>query len=356
MRREIAEKEGENPKVYQDKERSMKNKIVTLAAGNGASENNVLIETVFYKHFKNDILLQAGDSALLPQMSKIAFSTDSYTISPLFFRGGDIGKLSICGTCNDLAMMGARPKYLSASFIIEEGFELEKLEQIAESMAQECQKNDVLIVTGDTKVVGKGYADGVYINTSGIGELVYEGLGAEKIDEGLAILVSNSIGKHGASIFAQREGINLVSKLSSDCASLFPLLQGIFASGIQITALRDATRGGLAAVLNEWAKASKKCIHIEEKAVPICDEVQGICEFLGLEAYSLANEGTFVMALPKEDAQRALELLRAHPLGMEAQIIGHVDCEYCGKVVLHSGYGTRRFLDMPSGEILPRIC
>lgn len=334
----------------------MKFEKISLACGNGASENNALIEGIFYKHFKNEILEQSNDASVFEAKGKLAFSTDSFTISPLFFNGGDIGKLSICGTCNDLVMMGAKPKYLSASFIIEEGFEVSKLEEIAISMAKECEKNGVKIITGDTKVVAKGQADGVYINTAGIGEVIYEGISASSLSEGDIIIVSNSIGKHGASIFAQREGIELVSDLVSDCASLWQVLRGVFESGVKIKALRDATRGGLSAVLNEWVKASKVCIQLQEENIPISSEVQGICEFLGLEAYALANEGTFVLAVPESEAERVLELLRANPLSAEAQIIGKVDKEYGGKVVLCSSYGTKRFLDMPSGEILPRIC
>lgn len=334
----------------------MKFEKISLACGNGASENNALIEGIFYKHFKNEILEQSNDASVFEAKGKLAFSTDSFTISPLFFNGGDIGKLSICGTCNDLVMMGAKPKYLSASFIIEEGFEVKDLEKIAVSMAKECEKNGVKIITGDTKVVAKGQADGVYINTAGIGEVIYEGISASSLSEGDIIIVSNSIGKHGASIFAQREGIELVSDLASDCASLWQVLKGVFESGVKIKALRDATRGGLSAVLNEWVKASKVCIQLQEENIPISSEVQGICEFLGLEAYALANEGTFVLAVPESEAERVLELLRANPLSAEAQIIGKVDKEYEGKVVLCSSYGTKRFLDMPSGEILPRIC
>lgn len=334
----------------------MKFEKISLACGNGASENNALIEGIFYKHFKNEILEQSNDASVFEAKGKLAFSTDSFTISPLFFNGGDIGKLSICGTCNDLVMMGAKPKYLSASFIIEEGFEVKDLEKIAISMAKECEKNGVKIITGDTKVVAKGQADGVYINTAGIGEVIYEGISASSLSEGDIIIVSNSIGKHGASIFAQREGIELVSDLASDCASLWQVLKGVFESGVKIKALRDATRGGLSAVLNEWVKASKVCIQLQEENIPISSEVQGICEFLGLEAYALANEGTFVLAVPESEAERVLELLRANPLSAEAQIIGKVDKEYEGKVVLCSSYGTKRFLDMPSGEILPRIC
>lgn len=329
---------------------------ITLACGNGASENNALIERIFYKHFKNEILEQSNDASVFQAQGKLAFSTDSFTISPLFFNGGDIGKLSICGTCNDLVMMGAKPKYLSASFIIEEGFDVQKLDLIALSMAKECEKNSVKIITGDTKVVARGQADGVYINTAGIGEIIYEGISASNLTCGDVIIVSNSIGKHGASIFAQREGIDLVSNLQSDCASLWQVLEEAFKSGMKIKALRDATRGGLSAVLNEWVKASKVCIELEEERVPISTEVQGICEFLGLEAYALANEGTFVMAIPESESLRMLELLHRNPLSSQAQIIGKVTQDYEGKVVLHSSYGTKRFLDMPSGEILPRIC
>lgn len=334
----------------------MKLEKISLACGNGASENNALIEGIFYKHFRNEILEQSNDAAIFQSNGKLAFSTDSFTISPLFFNGGDIGKLSICGTCNDLVMMGAKPKYLSASFIIEEGFEIEKLEKIALSMANECKKNDVKIITGDTKVVARGQADGVYINTTGIGEVVYEGICSSNLSEGDVIIVSNSIGKHGASIFAQREGIELVSSLDSDCASLWQVLENVFKSGVKIKALRDATRGGISAVLNEWVKSSQVCIQIQEESIPISSEVQGICEFLGLEAYALANEGTFVVAVAQDDAERIIDLLHQNPLSSEAKIIGKVDREHIGKVVLCTSYGTKRFLDMPSGEILPRIC
>lgn len=331
-------------------------KYISLACGNGASENNKIISDIFYKHFHNEILSQAEDAAVFEGIGKLAFSTDSFTISPLFFQGGDIGKLSICGTCNDLVMMGARPKYLSASFIIEEGFERSKLEEIAISMAKECQKNGAKIITGDTKVVGKGSADGVYINTAGVGEIIYEGLSSKNLKEGDVIIVSNFIGNHGASIFAQREGICLQTALQSDCASLWQVCERLFISEVKIKAMRDATRGGLSATLNEWAISSQVGIFLQEESIPISEEVSGICEFLGLEAYALANEGTFVIAADNSDAHKIVEILHSHPLGKNAKIIGEVKNKYAQKVVLQSSYGTKRFLDMPSGEILPRIC
>ncbi|HHD74804.1 MAG TPA: hydrogenase expression/formation protein HypE [Nitratifractor sp.] len=330
-------------------------KNITLAHGNGGQENNELIEKIFYKYFKNDILEKSEDSALLNiESSQITFSTDSFTVSPLFFPGGDIGKLSICGTCNDLAMMGAKPKYLTCSFMIEEGMSLRELEKIVRSMKKELEINEAKIVSGDTKVVPKGSVDKLFINTSGIGEVLYSGISAHNLVEDMAIVVSRDIGAHGAVIFASREGISLDSNLTTDSASLYPQVKALFDANLEIKALRDATRGGVAAVLNEWAKASNICIEIEEEAVPVRHEVKGICELLGFEALNLANEGTFVLALPKEQAEQALEVLKkSNP---NAQIIGKVTNQYPQKVILNSSWGTKRFLDMPSGELLPRIC
>jgi len=274
-------------------------KNITLAMGNGGAENNTLITEVFYKAFKNDILSQSEDAAVLDTSSKIAMTTDSFTVSPLFFAGGDIGKLSICGTCNDLAMMGAKPKYLTCSVIIEEGFSTRELEKIVRSMKKELAINDAIIVSGDTKVVPKGSVDKIFINTTGVGEVVYSGISSHNLKEGMSILVSRDIGAHGATIFAAREGIGFETTLQTDCASLYPQVKALIDSGIEIVALRDATRGGVAAVLNEWAKASDVCIEVDEASIPIQEAVQGICELLGFEALSLANEGTFVLAVAK---------------------------------------------------------
>ena len=284
-------------------------KTITLAHGNGGAENNELITKVFYKAFKNDILSKSEDAAVI-QNGTLAFSTDSFTVSPLFFNGANIGKLAVCGTCNDLAMMGAKPKYLTCSVIIEEGFEIRELEKIVKSMKEELEVNGAIIVSGDTKVVPKGAVDKIFINTTGIGEILYKGISSNNITENDLILVSRDIGAHGATIFAAREGMDLETSLKSDCASLYPQVKALIDSGIKITALRDATRGGVSAVLNEWAKQSDICIEIEEEKIPICDEVKGICEILGFEAMSLANEGTFVLAIPNEDALKALEVLQ----------------------------------------------
>jgi len=329
------------------------NKNITLAHGNGGQENSELISKIFYKYFKNDILQKSEDSAVIED-GKLAFSTDSFTVSPLFFSGGDIGKLSICGTCNDLAMMGARPKYLTCSVIIEEGFPTRELEKIVRSMKKELEINGAIVVSGDTKVVPKGAVDKLFINTTGIGEIEYKGISASNLKDGMSILVSRDIGSHGATIFSAREGIELESNLKTDCASLYPQVKALIDSKIEIVAMRDATRGGVSAVLNEWAKTSNVCIEIQEEKIPIQESVQGICEMLGFEAMDLANEGTFVLAVPKSNEVRALEVLKQ--THSSAEIIGSVSMEYQGKVILKSSWGTKRFLDLPNGELLPRIC
>lgn len=251
-------------------------------------------------------------------------------------------------------MMGAKPKYLTCSVIIEEGFELQVLETIVESMKKELEINDAIVVSGDTKVVSKGSVDKLFINTTGIGVIESPGISASGLKEGMCILVSRDIGAHGAVIFAAREGITLQSNLETDCDSLYPQVKALIDADVRIVALRDATRGGVAAVLNEWAKSSNVCIEIEEEKIPVRDEVKGICEILGFEAYNLANEGTFVLAVHKEDEFKALEILRKSHTN--AEVIGKVTSAYEQKVLLNSAWGTQRFLDLPSGELLPRIC
>ena len=331
------------------------NKQITLAMGNGGEENNELISKIFYKAFKNEILEKSEDAAVI-HGGELAFSTDSFTVSPLFFPGGDIGKLAICGTCNDLAMMGAKPKYLTCSVIIEEGFATRELEKIVRSMKQELDNNGAIVVSGDTKVVPRGSLDKIFINTTGIGEIQKKGISSNNISKDDVILVSRDLGCHGAAIFAAREGIELSSSLKSDCASLTHQVQALIKADVNITALRDATRGGVSAVLNEWAKQSKICIEVEEENIPISEEVYGICEILGFEALNLANEGTFVLAIKKEDEQKALEVLQTFENSSNAVKIANITNEYIGKVILLSSYGTKRFLDTPTGELLPRIC
>ena len=330
-------------------------KTITLAHGNGGAENQELISKVFYRAFKNDILTKSEDAAVI-ENGTLAFTTDSFTVSPIFFNGADIGKLAICGTCNDLAMMGAKPKYLTCSVIIEEGFEIKDLEKIVKSMKDELEVNGAIIVSGDTKVVPKGAVDKIFINTTGIGEILYKGISSNNVSENDLILVSRDIGAHGATIFASREGMDMDTSLKSDCASLFPQVKALIDANIKITALRDAPRGGVSAVLNEWAKQSNVCIEIEEEKIPVCDEVKGICEMLGFESLSLANEGTFVLAIAQEDAQKTIEVLHTFENAKNATIIGKVTQQYEKRVVLNSAWGTKRFLELPTGELLPRIC
>jgi len=329
-------------------------KQITLSMGNGGEENNELIREVFYKAFKNDILNKSEDSAVVEVDKKVAISTDSFTVSPIFFKGGDIGKLSICGTCNDLAMMGAKPKYLTIGVIIEEGFSLKELKKIVNSIKKELEINSAVIISGDTKVMPAGTIDKIIINTTGVGELLVEGISSNNITKDDVVLISRDIGCHGAAIFTQREGIEFETDLKSDCASLFPVVEDLIKNSVKITALRDATRGGVGAVLNEWAKQSDVCIEVSQSDIPVSQEVFGVCEMLGFEATSLANEGTFCIALPKDEAQKALNILKKH--NQNASQIAIVTDEYKQKVIIKSSYGTKRFLDTPTGELLPRIC
>lgn len=326
-------------------------KTISLSNGNGGLESNELIQR-FYTAFDNDYL-KPEDGALLD--GGLVVSTDSFTVNPLFFPGGDIGKLSICGSCNDVAMMGAKPSFLSVAFMIEEGFCLDMLDKIIASMAQEVEKNGAKIVCGDTKVVPKGAVDQLFINTTAFG-YTQQTIGVENIALDDVIIVSGDIARHGAAIFAAREGIALESNLQSDCTSLSPVVQTLLQRGIRPKAMRDATRGGVAAVLNEWAIASGYCIEVEEDAVPVCDEVAGICEILGFDPLILANEGTFLIALCAQDAPKALEILKEFAICQESAIIAKVTQQKKQKVLINSSYGTTKPLDMPSGEILPRIC
>lgn len=295
-------------------------------------------------------------ASLMMESTHIAFTTDSFVVSPLFFNGGNIGKLAIAGTVNDLCMMGAKPKYLTCSFMIEEGFEYAKLEEIVISMRDEMAKSGVKIVAGDTKVVPRGGVDGLFINTTGIGEIVYKGISAHHLVNDDVIIVSHEVGNHGACILATREEIELESELQTDCASLWKPVEALINAGVKMHALRDATRGGLSAVLNEWAETSKVCIEVDEAKIPVAQEVKGICELLGFEPYEFANEGTMVIALPKEEALRALEVLQKFPETAHATIIGKVTQAFTCKVILHTPWGSERFLEPPKGELLPRIC
>ena len=319
------------------------------------------------------------DAAVLKSPQNIAFTTDSFTVSPVFFKGGDIGKLSVAGTVNDLSVMGAKPLFLSLGLIIEEGFASEDLRKIIESISEEADKTGVKVVTGDTKVVPAGKADGIFINTSGIGEVLYDGLSVYNITAGDIIIVSGNVGDHGAAVMSLREGIEMDVEIESDCASLWDMIEKILKGGIGVSAIRDATRGGLAAVLNEWAMVAGVDIYVEEDKIPVNCSVRGFCELLGFEPYQLACEGRAVFAVKPESAEKAIGILKSHPLGKDAKIIGTVGgnnnseaetggagqtgggrnvngTELKGKVVLKGIYGVNRLLDYPSGELLPRIC
>ena len=323
---------------------------ITLSYGGGGEETQKLIKELFYKNFSNEILESAEDAAVINPKGKLAFTTDSFTVSPIFFNGGNIGKLSIAGTCNDLAMMGAKPKYLSVGFMIEEGLEYSTLEEIVKTMADELKKIDTKIVCGDTKVVPAGSVDKIFINTSGIGEIQKENISAHNLNEGDIIIVSRDIGKHGSVILANRFGVE--TDIKSDCKVLWEEVKALIDEGINIKALRDATRGGISAVLNEWSEASKIAIEINEENIPISDEVMGLCEIFGFEPMDLANEGTFILAVSDEDKNKALEILKK--FNENASIIGKV--AKGNKVILKSAYGSKRYIELPKGELLPRIC
>ena len=329
---------------------------ILLSHGSGGEETQKLIKELFLKYLGNEVLNRLEDASILRISSEIAFTTDSFTVSPPFFRGGDIGKLAVAGTVNDLAVMGARPLYLSVGFIIEEGLELGDLERIVKSMGEEASKTGVKVVAGDTKVVPKGQVDKVFINTSGIGEVVRKGLSAHNLRPGDAIIVSGTVGDHGACILAEREGMEFELPIESDCRALWGLVEKVLQTGAEVHAMRDPTRGGLSAVLNEWAEQSGVEIEVDEEKIPVKESVQGLCELLGFEPTHLANEGMVVLAVAPEHAELVLETLRSHPYGRSARAIGRVAGKGKARVVLKTPYGARRLMEAPSGELLPRIC
>lgn len=336
----------------------MKFDRIFLSHGGGGEETLILIREFFLHYFKNSFLEKLDDSAIiLNAPSKIAFTIDGFTVKPLFFKGGNIGKLAITGTINDLVVMGAKPLYLVVGFIIEEGFKFEDLELIVQSMKEEAEKNEVKIVSGDTKVVPQGEIDGLFITTAGIGEVLCEGISCKNLIPGDLILLSGPIGEHGACILTEREGIKIDIKLESDCEALFSLLKPLFEAKLEIHAMRDPTRGGLSATLHEWAYSSQVNILIEEEKIPVKPQVRTFCEVLGFEPYYLACEGRVVIALPEKEASQALRLLRKHPSGKFAQIIGKViEKTPFPQVFLKTPYGTHRILENTPGELFPRIC
>ena len=335
---------------------------ILLAHGSGGQLSHELVARVFARRFHNPVLAGLNDAAVLdPGVApgaRLAFTTDSYVISPLVFPGGDIGKLAVCGTVNDLAVAGATPRFLSVGYILEEGLPIATLERVADSMAETARQAGVLIVTGDTKVVGRGAADGLFINTAGVG-VIAPGVDLQPshLRDGDQILVSGTMGDHGIAVMIEREGLRFRSTLQSDCAPLQDLIAAAMAAcpgGVRC--MRDPTRGGLVSTLNEWAGAAEIGIEIDEAAVPLREQVRAACELLGLDPLYVANEGKVVLAVDPAQTERALAALRAHPLGREAAVVGRVTGAHPGRVVLRTPLGAHRLLDMLTGEQLPRIC
>ncbi|MGY4319087.1 hydrogenase expression/formation protein HypE [Bradyrhizobium sp. JR3.5] len=336
---------------------------VTLAHGGGGKAMKDLIDDVFVAAFDNRSLAPLEDQArfdlaeLAVHGDRLAFTTDSFVVDPLFFPGGDIGELAVCGTVNDLAVGGARPLYLSCAVIIEEGTSVEVLRRVARSMATTARAAGVLISTGDTKVVQRGACDKLFITTTGIG-VIRKGLalGVDAAKPGDVVLVSGLLGDHGAAILCARGDMALDALIESDCACLHGLIDAILGAAPGVRFMRDATRGGLATVLNEIADASQVAIEIDERAIPMREDVKAFCEILGLDPLYLANEGKIVVIAPPEQAEAALSAMRAHPLGAEAAVVGRVDHGEVGRVTMRTVFGGQRIVDMLVGEQLPRIC
>ncbi|MFZ2313874.1 MAG: hydrogenase expression/formation protein HypE [Methylobacter sp.] len=332
---------------------------IVMAHGGGGRLMQQLLDSIIQPAFSNPVLNQKHDSAVLNiNGSKLAFTTDSYVVKPLFFSGGDIGKLAVCGTLNDLAMSGAKPLYISCSLIIEEGFAIKDLQRIVQSMQHAAQQAGVLIVTGDTKVVEHGSGDGVYINTAGIG-IIGEDISVSpaRIQAGDSIIINSDLARHGIAVMLEREGLNFKNTLKSDCADLSGLVQNLIQANIDIHCMRDLTRGGLASCLIELAATSRHHVEINETALPIQQDVKSACEILGLDPIYIANEGCFALFVPETQAEQTLAQLQQHPLGKQARQIGRVKATHPqGMVTLQTAMGINRILDLLSGEQLPRIC
>jgi len=298
------------------------------------------------------------DSAVLGQSKRrLAFTTDSFTVEPIFFPGGDIGRLAVCGTVNDLSMVGAKPRFLSIGFIIEEGYPLDQLKKIVQSIYQAVKEADVMIVTGDTKVVQRGKADGVYINTSGIGEVFDQvSISASHAKPGDAVIVNSPLGCHGMAVVTSREGFGFTSRIESDVAPLNELVERMVHASAKIHVLRDATRGGLATVMNEIAHQSRVEIELDETLIPVSESVRGACELLGFDPLYVANEGVLVAIVPNEVEKSILQAMKKSKYGRESQIVGRVMKGHSGRVTLKTQIGSHRILDLLSGEQLPRIC
>lgn len=331
--------------------------IITITHGNGGKQTKDLIEAVFYKFFQNPYLKELDSAVVNIPHSKLAITTDSHVIKPIFFSGGDIGKLSITGTINDLAVVGARPLFITAGFIIEEGLELSTLKKILESMAEELQKHEIAFIAGDTKVVSKGECDSIFITTTGIGVINDNApLGLEFVKEGDLIVVSGTIGEHGASIYLSRNNLEFDLNIKSDCESIYVYIDALLKECKTIKIIRDPTRGGLGTVLNEFVRNQSWGILLYEEEIPVKEEVRGISELLGIEVLHLACEGRFVFLIGEEEIEKALRILKQYSSTSSAKVVGKVTKDFSGKVVLQTMIGGKRILEMLSNEVLPRIC
>lgn len=341
------------PLSHQDK--------IILGHGSGGQLSHQLIERIFKKYFSNIYLAQGDDSAILPvglSAGYIALTTDSHIVTPLFFPGGDIGRLAVCGTVNDLAMVGAIPRYLTAGFILEEGLDIQVLEQVVKSMAEAAQEAEVLIVAGDTKVVEKGKADRLFINTSGLGIMPVgrRTISGNQAKAGDVVILSGTMGDHGIAVLAARNDLAFEIDIESDVAPLNHSVEALLSAEMDIHVLRDPTRGGVGTTLNEIACQSQVSIHIDEQKLPIKPEVQSACEMLGFDPLYVANEGKMIIIAKPDHTDAILSVLRGFPTSAQATVIGSVLSSDPGNVILHTSYGSSRFVPMLTGELLPRIC
>ena len=329
--------------------------IITLDYGSGGKKTARLIEQLLVPAFSNPALEALGDGAIVEGAGRLAFSTDSFVVDPLFFPGGDIGKLSVCGTVNDLAVCGAEPKYLSLSFILEEGLKMEEFRQIVASIQAQAEKAGVQIVTGDTKVVEKGRGDRIYINTAGIGFVRFPGLSPKNLRPGDAVIVSGTVGDHGTAVMLARSGM-MQGDIRSDCAALNTLCARVLGTGAAVRVLRDPTRGGVATTLNEFLEGTELGIVLREEDVPVRPQVRSACAMLGLEPLYCANEGKLLAVVAAEDAQTVLDAMRGTDEGRDAAVIGTVSADYPGRLVMETAFGGKRILQKLTGAQLPRIC
>jgi len=330
---------------------------ILLAHGSGGKMSHDLVEKAFVRALANPLLAPLDDSAVADFRGRLAFTTDSYVVTPIFFPGGDIGRLAVCGTVNDLSTSGARPLYLSLAFIIEEGLPLKDLQKVVESVRATAEEAGVQVITGDTKVVEHGSADRLFINTAGIGRIpAGVNISGSNASPGDKVLVSGTIGDHGIAVLSKRQGLSFGTRLKSDCAPLGKMVAGMVKSSRNLHSLRDPTRGGLATTLNELAKQSRVGIRIEETKIPVRDEVTGACEMLGLDPLYIANEGKMIAIVAPGGADNVLAAMKRDRYGKDAAIIGEVIAEHPGRVVMKTVLGSSRIVDMLVGEPLPRIC